>query len=202
MTPYLLESLKIILAFFAVMQIVVLLVIVIFLARQNKYEIILRAIAVISAVLLYIIAVASGVKFPDLISAAMYYPPFARIFPEFGVYLVGFAIPVIFGISISSYVSNYVKYYKEIEASGSRSVSIRWMCLIITVLILLYIDQYMHYYKDVSDDIATLKPLLPNATFVLSVLLFAVFRFRPEKPITTMQAGTTDDRPGRSLTRG
>jgi hypothetical protein len=198
MTPYLQETLKLVLAAFAVAQLIVLIFMVFVFDRNNKHEILLRIISVISGVLIYSIAVAFGIKFPEAILNTMYNLSINRLPPESGIYLIGLLFPAIVGIFISSSITNYIKNHNEIEHAGNSSTKIRWMCLIITIILLLYCDLFLYSYKEVRENTESFRPLLPNATFVLSVLLFAIFRFRPSKSATTTVVGPTDDRSGRS----
>jgi hypothetical protein len=198
MTPYLPEALKLVLAVFAVSQILVLVAVVFVFDWGNKHEIVLRILAAVSGVLIYIIAVSVGIKFPELILNAMYNPPISRLPAEAGIYLVGFILPATVGILISSSMTSYIKNHVEIEQNANKSTRIRWMCLIFTIILLLYCDLYIHCYKDTGENTDILKSLLPNSTFMLSVLLFSIFSFRPSTSATTTRVGPTDERSGRS----
>jgi hypothetical protein len=133
----------------------------------RRAENVMRAAAAVAGLVLYLGAKAIGVSVPAFLLQAM---------TMSGAYLTGLLgtlIPAAVGFLLAWYVTGYL---------GSRDarrddIGMRVMVLTLVITFFLYTDLYV-----ASLDVASaagLSLLLPNITFTLSVLLYAVLRFHP-----------------------
>jgi hypothetical protein len=185
MTYYLQQALDIVLIVFAIGQFIVLISIVAVFDRDNKHEIVLRVLAVICGILLYVVARAVRLPLLEMIANTM-----SQLPERYSVYLDKYAIlfaillSFVIAIALSSSVSRYIINHTRIEETGDRAISTRLMCLVITLVLLLYSDLYLSFGVQGVETMEHLKPLLPDVIFILSTLMFAIFRLRPSKTPT------------------
>lgn len=134
---------------------------------SDMQEVIMRALAAACGLLIYIGSKTFGLSIPDLAFQAL-----STSFPV-AIGLVGLVIPSFIGVLVAWYVISYLNSRNVLR----KIVGMRVLTLMMTFVFFLYCDSYM----------ATLAPerkgeltyLLPNIVFVLSVLLYAIFKYHP-----------------------
>ena len=129
-------------------------------------ERIMRSIAATCGLLLYLGAKALGVSIPMFLLGAL---------TQSGAYLTGFLgalMPALLGFIVAWYVTRYFNSRNE----RKNLIGMRILAMVMAMVFFLYTDCYLATVDAHAGDI---KLLLPNLTFVLAVLLFAVFRYQP-----------------------
>jgi hypothetical protein len=134
----------------------------------HQHEKIMRALAAAAGLLIYVGSKSVGVSIPRLI-----YESLETTVP-ISVGILGVAIPSMSGFLIAWYVVRFLN-----SADAVRNVvGMRVLSLIMTFVFFLYCDSYVATYgQEKSKDLIY---LLPNITFVLSVLLYSIFKYHPE----------------------
>jgi hypothetical protein len=93
-----------------------------------------------------------------------------------GAYLTGLAgalAPAAVGFLVAWYVTGYFNSRNE----RKNLIGMRVLALVMAVVFFLFVDTYVAAYGVAHD--AGFRLLLPNLTFTLAVLLYAVFRYHP-----------------------
>jgi hypothetical protein len=138
-------------------------------ARFNRstQETIMRSSAAVAGVLLYLGAKALGLSIPAFLLEAL---------TQSGAYLTGLAgalAPAAVGFLVAWYVTGYFNSRNE----RKNLIGMRVLALVMAVVFFLFVDTYVAAYGVAHD--AGFRLLLPNLTFTLAVLLYAVFRYHP-----------------------
>jgi hypothetical protein len=146
-----------------------LLLIGVVIARFNRSipETIMRSAAAVAGVLLYLGAKALGLSIPAFLLQAL---------TQSGAYLTGLAgalAPALVGFVVAWYVTGYFNSRNE----RKNLIGMRVLALVMAVVFFLFVDTYIAAYGAAHD--AGFNLLLPNLTFTLAVLLYAVFRYHP-----------------------
>jgi hypothetical protein len=134
----------------------------------RRTETIMRSAAAVCGLLLYLGAKALGLTIPEFLLYAL---------TQSGSYLtglIGALVPAITGFLCAWYVTRYFNSRNE----RKNIVGMRVLALVMTIVFHLFIDTYIATF-DAAHHGDDFKLLLPNLTFVLAVLLYAVFRFHP-----------------------
>jgi len=129
-------------------------------------ERIMRSIAATCGLLLYLGAKALGVSIPMFLLGAL---------TQSGAYLTGFLgalMPALLGFIVAWYVTRYFNSRNE----RKNLIGMRILAMVMAMVFFLYADCYVVTVDAHAGDI---KLLLPNLTFVLAVLFYAVFRYQP-----------------------
>jgi hypothetical protein len=130
-------------------------------------EQIMRSIAATCGLLLYLGAKALGLSLPMFMLGAL---------TQGGAYVTGFLgalMPAMLGFLLAWHVT---RYFNSRDARRNL-VGMRILALVMAVALVLYIDTYIAAVDAAHAD--GLKMLLPNLTFVLAIMLYAVFRYYP-----------------------
>jgi hypothetical protein len=93
-----------------------------------------------------------------------------------GSYLTGLAgalAPALVGFVVAWYVTGYFNNRNE----RGNLIGMRVLSMVMAVVFFLFVDTYVAAYGVAHD--AGFNLLLPNLTFTLAVLLYAVFRYHP-----------------------
>jgi hypothetical protein len=135
--------------------------------EPNIEEVIMRIIAVICALFVYLVTKTLGISvlqllFQSLIQSSPFY-----------VAVFGFIVPSALGITVSWYV---IRQFRALDPVKD-AVGARVLVLVISLVFFLYCDSYISSYN--SERTKELENLLPNISFSLSVLLYAILKFRP-----------------------
>jgi hypothetical protein len=130
-----------------------------------KHEKIMRGLAAICGLLIYVGMKAAGFSIPD----AMYRALSTSVI---SVGLLGVLLPSAAGLLVAWYAIGILQSrHPEQNVVGMRILS-----LMMTYVSLLYCDSYASYGANEKKEFLH---LLPNFTFVLSMLLYAVLRYHP-----------------------
>jgi hypothetical protein len=146
-----------------------LLLIAVVIARFNRsiQETIMRSAAAVAGVLLYLGAKALGLSIPAFLLEAL---------TQGRAYLTGVAgaiAPAFIGFVVAWYVTGYFNSRNE----RKNLIGMRILALVMTMVFFLFIDAYVASYGAAGAD--GIRLLLPNLTFTLAVLLYAVFKYAP-----------------------
>jgi hypothetical protein len=138
-------------------------------ARFNRsvQETIMRSAASVAGVLLYLGAKALGLSIPAFLLEAL---------TQSGAYLTGLAgalAPALVGFVVAWYVTGYFNSRNE----RKNLIGMRVLTMVMVIVFFLFIDTYVATYSAPHD--AGFNLLLPNLTFTLAVLLYAVFHYHP-----------------------
>jgi hypothetical protein len=128
-------------------------------------ERIMRSIAATAGTLLYVGAKAVGISVPMFLLQAI---------TEGGALLtgaVGALAPALVGYLCSWYLIRYLN-----SRNARRNlVGMRLLAMIMTIVFFLFVDTYLAAIHQAD----TLRTLMPNMSFCLAVMLFAVFKYHP-----------------------
>ncbi len=136
-------------------------------SRQSR-ELIMRGVAVITGLLLYLGAKAAGLSIPSLSYDAM-----STSFP-FAIAMGGFVVPSLVGFVVSWFVIKHISG----RDSGRDLIAMRVLSMMLSLVFFVYCDSYRYAFSEG----ATTVQYLPNLTFSLSILLYAVFKYQPHMP--------------------
>lgn len=141
---------------------------VIFRFSYHEHEKLMRSLAAAAGLLIYVGSKSLGVSIPGLMFESL------ETTVPISVGLLGVAIPSMGGLLIAWYVVRFLN-----SADAVRNVvGMRVLSLVMTFVFFLYCDSYVATYgKEKSPELVY---LLPNLTFVLSVLLYSIFKYHPE----------------------
>jgi hypothetical protein len=132
-------------------------------------ERIMRSIAATAGCLLYVGAKAFGLSIPTFLLQALM---------EGGAYFTGFVgglLPAAAGFIVALYVMRYLN-----SRNARRNlVGMRLLALIMSIVFFLFADVYIAS-ADAAHNADTLRLLLPNVSFSLAVMLYAIFKFHPQ----------------------
>ena len=134
----------------------------------------MRAAATVAGVLLYLGAKAMGLSIPAFLLQAI---------TQSSAYLTGLAgalVSALVGFVVAWYVTGYFNSRNE----RKNLIGMRILALVMTMVFFLFIDAYVASYagSPSNPDAAHaegIRLLLPNLTFTLAVLLYAVFKYAP-----------------------
>jgi hypothetical protein len=135
--------------------------------NRSTQECIMRSAASVAGVLLYLGAKALGLSIPAFLLEAL---------TQSGAYLTGLAgalAPAAVGFLVAWYVTGYFNSRNE----RKNLIGMRVLSMVMAVVFFLFVDAYVGAYAATHD--AGFRLLLPNLTFTLAVLLYAVFRYHP-----------------------
>jgi hypothetical protein len=135
--------------------------------NRSTPEMIMRSAAAVAGVLLYLGAKAMGLSIPAFLLQAL---------TQSGSYLTGLAgamLPAAVGFLCAWYVTRYFNNRNE----RKNLIGMRVLAMLMTVVFFLFVDTYVAAFGAAHD--AGFNLLLPNLTFTLAVLLYAVFRYHP-----------------------
>jgi hypothetical protein len=132
-------------------------------------EQIMRSIAATAGCLLYVGAKAFGLSVPTFLLAAL---------TEGREYLTGF-VGALLSAAAGFVVAWYVTGYLNSRNARRNLVGMRLLALVMTVVFFLYADDYIASV-DAAHQADTLRLLLPNVSFCLSVMLYAILKFHPQ----------------------
>jgi hypothetical protein len=135
--------------------------------NRSTPEVIMRSAAAVAGVLLYLGAKALGLSIPAFLLQAI---------TQSGSYLTGLAgtlAPALVGFVVAWYVTGYFNNRNE----RKNLIGMRVLSMVMAVVFFLFVDTYVAAYGTAQD--AGFALLLPNLTFTLAVLLYAVFRYHP-----------------------
>ena len=127
----------------------------------------MRSIAAVSGLLLYLGAKALGVSIPMFLLGAL---------TQSGAYLTGFLgalMPALLGFIVAWYVTRFFNS----RNARKNLIGMRILAMMMTIVLFLYADVYIATVDAAHQ--TDIRFLLPNMTFTLAVLLFAVFRYYP-----------------------
>jgi hypothetical protein len=127
----------------------------------------MRGLSAAAGFLIYVGAKAIGISIPDLLfrGLAISYP--------ITIGLLGILFPAIIGYVLAWYVTRHLNSTDAMK----NVLAMRALTMIVTLVFFLYCDAYLATYGDRNEKDVVL--LLPNLTFVLSVLLYTVFKYHP-----------------------
>lgn len=131
-------------------------------------EQIMRSLAAACGLLIYVGAKAVGVSIPDLIIQSL-----STTLP-LSIGLLGIALPALSGFILAWYVVRFLNSTNALR----NVVGMRVLTLIMTFVFFLYCDAYIAAYGETRG----ILYLLPNLSFVLSILLYAIFKYHPARP--------------------
>ena len=137
--------------------------------NRSTPEVIMRSAATVAGVLLYLGAKALGLSIPAFLLQAI---------TQSGSYLTGLAgalLPAAVGFLVAWWVTRYFN-----NRNGAQDlIGMRVLSMVMAVVFFLFVaaDAYVATYRAAHD--AGFSLLLPNLTFTLAVLLYAVFRYHP-----------------------
>jgi hypothetical protein len=144
----------------------VLILTIIFRFSSPPHEKAMRALAVGCGLLVYVGVKAAGISIPDAYRALST--------GAISVGTFGVALPFAAGISVAWYsVRTLAGKNHEQNVLGMRILS-----MVMTYILFLFCDSYLHY---VANEKREFVQLLPNFTFVLSILLYAILCYRPHR---------------------
>ena len=135
--------------------------------NRSTPEVIMRSAAAVAGVLLYLGAKAMGLSIPAFLLQAI---------TQSGSYLTGLAgalLPAAVGFLVAWWVTRYFNNRNE----RKNLIGMRVLSMVMAVVFFLFVDTYVATYGAAHD--AGFALLLPNLTFTLAVLLYAVFRYHP-----------------------
>ena len=132
---------------------------------RHERETLMRGIAIITGLLLYLGARAAGISVPELAYKAM-----STSFP-LAIALGGFVIPSLAGFVVSWFVIKHISG-KDFERDV---ITMRVMSVILSLVFFVYCDSYVYTFSAG----ATTVQYLPNLVFSLSALLYAIFKYQP-----------------------
>jgi hypothetical protein len=134
----------------------------------SPQERIMRSIASVAGCLLYLGAKTFGISVPTFMLYAI---------TEGGAIITGLVAalaPAAVGLIMAWYVTGYLN-----SRNARRNlVGMRLLAMIMTIVFFLYADVYFAS-AGVALHADSLRLLMPNVTFALAVMLYAVFRFHP-----------------------
>jgi hypothetical protein len=134
-------------------------------------ERVMRSIAATAGCLLYIASKAIGISIPAFLLQAL---------TQGGALLTGILgalLPAAVGFIVTWYVTGYLN---SRNARRNR-VGMRLLALVMSLTVLLFGDVYIASVSvSAAHDPNTLRLLMPNVSFCLATMLFAIFRFHPE----------------------
>jgi hypothetical protein len=142
----------------------------------RRTETIMRSAAAVCGLLLYLGAKALGLTLPEFLLYAL---------TQSGSYLtglIGALVPALTGFLCAWYVTRYFNSRNE----RKNIVGMRVLALVMTIVFHLFIDTYIATFDATHHE--DFKLLLPNLTFVLAVLLYAVFKYHPLQDEPSTQA--------------
>jgi hypothetical protein len=135
--------------------------------NRSTPEVIMRSAAAVAGVLLYLGAKAMGLSIPAFLLQAI---------TQSGSYLTGLAgalLPAAVGFLVAWWVTRYFNNRNE----RKNLIGMRVLSMVMAVVFFLFMDTYVAAYGAAHG--AGFSLLLPNLTFTLAVLLYAVFRYHP-----------------------
>ena len=145
----------------------VVLIISIISSTHTSAERFMRALSAASGFIIYVGAKAVGISLPDLMFRGL-----SISFPV-AVGILGICIPAAAGY----FTAWYVIWHLNSKDTQKNAVAMRLLTIVVTFIFFLYSDSYLATYGEQADQKIVL--LLPNLTFVLTILLYAIFRFHP-----------------------
>lgn len=127
----------------------------------------MRGLAATAGFLIYVGAKAVGVSMPDLLfkGLAFSYPVTLG--------LAGVLFPALMGYVIAWYVTRHLNSASEMK----NALAMRVLTMIVTLVFFLYCDSYLATYGE--QNTKDIVFMLPNLTFVLSILLYTIFKYHP-----------------------
>jgi hypothetical protein len=131
-------------------------------------ERIMRSIAAVCGLLLYLGAKALGLSLPSFLLQAL---------TQSGAYLTGL-MGALFPAMLGFLTAYYVTRYFNSRDARRNIIGMRLLALVMTMVFFLYVDCYIATV-DAAHNAEQFRLLLPNLTFVLAVLLYAVFKYHP-----------------------
>ena len=133
-----------------------------------EHEKLMRGLSAACGLLIYVGSKALGLSIPTFI-----YESLSTTVP-ISIGLLGVIAPSVMGFVIAWYVVRYLNSKDAVR----NVVGMRVLTMIMTYVFFLYCDAYVATYgTGQSKDFVY---LLPNLTFVLSILLYAIFQYHPE----------------------
>lgn len=138
-----------------------------FAQHSSSQEIVMRAFASVCGLLIYVGAIALGLSIPSLAFKSL-----ETSFP-LSIGFVGILLPSMVGVIVSWYVITFLNSRDRLK----NIVGMRVLALMVTLVFFLYCDSYIASFSAAKQGDYT--HLLPNIVFVLSVVLFAVFKYHP-----------------------
>jgi hypothetical protein len=130
-------------------------------------ERIMRSIAAVSGLLVYLGAKALGLSLPSFLLQAL---------TQSGSYLTGL-MGALFPAMLGFIVAWYVTRYFNSRDARKNLIGMRLLAMVMTMVFFLYTDCYVATVDAAHTE--QFQLLLPNLTFVLAILLYAVFRYHP-----------------------
>ena len=130
-----------------------------------RHERIVLGIALVTGPFAYIAARAFGISIPTLMVGAVAEGTW------FSLVSLGLVIPSLAGFFLARYV---IWCMKEDDV-----IATRVMLLISSLVLIMFSDIYVVAAGEAKFD--NLRPLLPNVTFLLTMMLFVVFVYRPQQ---------------------
>jgi hypothetical protein len=143
---------------------------------EAKHEKIMRALATVCGLLIYVVAKVHDLTFGDLFFQGM-----SEAVP-FRIGLIGFVIPSGAGLLVAWYVVSYLNsMHPERNVIGMRVLT-----MFMTLVFFLYCDSYVMSFGLGGGSKTT---LLPNVVFVVTVILYALFKYHPHGKAVSAAAG-------------
>ena len=142
----------------------------------RKQEIIMRSAAAVCGLLIYLGAKALGLSIPEFLLSAL------TEATSYIAAIVGSLFPMAAGFLVAWYVTRYFDSRNE----RKNIVGMRILALVMTMVFVLFVDTYVATFDVAHRD--DFKLLLPNLTFVLAVLLYAVFKYHPLQDEPSVEA--------------
>jgi hypothetical protein len=136
-------------------------------------ETFMRCLAAACGLLLYLGSTAVGLSIPEMMFKAL-----STSFP-IAIGVTGILFPACLGFLVSWYV------IRELNSKDARqnAIAMRILTMVVVFVFFLYSDSYVASFG--TELGSAFVHLLPNLSFVLSVLLYAIFKFHP----TVVQPG-------------
>jgi hypothetical protein len=153
--------------------------------NPSPVEVILRAMSAILGLLGWAGSKAIGVSIPDLLFQSLQLSSLV-------VGIVGIILPSVAGYLMASYVIHKLK-----SSSPQDVLPVRILSLVITFAFFVYADALMASFS--ASEQGQFKHLLPNLTFVISMLVYIVFKFKPQQADDAHPSSLLDDFPFRAV---
>lgn len=144
-------------------------------------ERIVRGLALVTGSFAYIAARALGVSIPALMVEAVAQGQIL------GVVFLGLIIPSLAGFFMARYVIWCMK--------NDDVIAMRVMFLISSLVLIMFADVYSFAAAE-SNKLESLKPLLPNVTFLLTIMLYIVLVYRPVQRVGFGASSPSPSSPG------
>ena len=135
-------------------------------STKSIAERIVRGLAFIAGTFAYLAAKTLGISLPSLLVQSVAGGKW------FALILLGTVIPAVSGFLLIRYIMACMRAHD--------AIAIRVMLMVAALVLVMFADVYIAAAAQAG--FQNLRPLLPNVTFVLTMLCYIVFEYRPKDP--------------------